>query len=188
MAVDIRNDRAYRYDDLADFPDDNLRREIMDGELVVTPAPGPPHQTVVLELGARLLAWTRQHGGRVFVAPLDVFFSDDNVVEPDVLFLRPEHTGRVEEKVVRGAPDVVVEVSSPSTRSLELVRKRELHERHGVTEYWYVDREAERIERYRLEGDRYGQPELLGRGDELASAQVPGFAVLVNELLAAVDG
>lgn len=145
MAVDIRNDRAYRYDDLADFPDDNLRREIMDGELVVTPAPGPPHQTVVLELGARLLAWTRQHGGRVFVAPLDVFFAEDNVVEPDVLFLRPEHTDRVEER-------------------------------------------AERIERYRLEGDRYGQPELLGRGDELASAQVPGFAVLVDELLATVDG
>lgn len=187
MAVDIHNDRAYRYDDLADFPDDNLRREIMDGELVVTPAPDLSHQTVVLELGARLWAWSRQHGGRVFVAPLDVFFADDNVVEPDVLFVRAEHTDRLEEKVVRGPPDIVVEVSSPSSRRLELVRKRELYERHGVTEYWYVDRDAERIERYRLEGDRYGYPERLGRGDELVSVQVPGFAVAVEELLPPAD-
>lgn len=82
---------GYTYDDLAGFPDDGHRREIIGGELIVNPAPAPRHQDAVLELGAGLLAWTKQHGGKVYVAPLDVYFAHDDVVEPDVVFLRPEH-------------------------------------------------------------------------------------------------
>ncbi|MEX2552885.1 MAG: Uma2 family endonuclease [Actinomycetota bacterium] len=71
-------------------------------------------------------------------------------VEPDVLFVRADHVDRVENRYVRGAPDLVVEISSPSTRRLELVRKRDLYARFGVPEYWYVDLEAELLEVYAL--------------------------------------
>lgn len=171
------------YEDLQRFPEDNFRRELIDGELIVTAAPGGRHQDVVLELGALLLAWTREHGGKVYVAPRDVYFTERDVVEPDVLFIRAENLPRVEERYVRGAPDVIVEVSSPSTRRLELVRKRELYERFGAAEYWYVDLDAERIEVYRLEGGRYGSPRMLGHGDVLESPEVPGFSVAVDDLL-----
>jgi len=142
-------------------------------------AASPP----ALGLGARLLSYVKEHGGRVFVAPTDVFLSDRDVVEPDVLFVRPEHVDRAERRFVRSAPDVVVEVSSPSTRRLELTRKRALYERHGVGEYWHVDLGADRVEVLSLAEGRYGRPRLLGRGDVLASSQVPGFSLDVDDLL-----
>jgi Uma2 family endonuclease len=177
----------YTYADLEGFPEDNLRREIIDGELIVTAAPSTRHQRAVIELAAALLAYRNQNGGEVFPAPTDVFLSDINVVEPDVLFVRADHAERVEKKFVRSAPDVVVEVSSPFTRRLELVRKRELYERFGVPEYWYVDLQADRIEVYRLEGGRYGTPLLLFRGEGLASLQLPGFEIDVDTILGPAD-
>lgn len=171
------------YEDLLAFPEDNFRRELIDGELIVTPAPSGRHQDAVLELGARFLAHCKEHGGKVYVAPRDVFFTDRNVVEPDVLFVRPENLDRVEDRFVRSAPDVVVEVSSPSTRRLELVRKLELYQRFAVPEYWYVDLDADRIEVYRLVGGRYGSPELFGRGEALSSPHIPGFAIEVADVL-----
>lgn len=171
------------YDDLASFPDDNLRRELIDGELIVTAAPVRRHQRVILELGSRFLVYAKENGGEVYIAPLDVKFSDVNVVEPDVLYIRPEHVDREEDaRFVRSA-DLVVEVSSPSTRRLELVRKRELYERFGVPEYWYVDLEADRVEAYRLRDGKYGTPTLHGMDDKLTSPQMPGFVVGVRELL-----
>lgn len=147
--------QRYTDDDLATVPDDNHRREIIGGELIVTPA--PRHQDAVLLLGARFPAWTEEHGGKVSVAPLDVYFS---------------------------APHLVVEVSSPSTRRLELVRKRDLYERYGVPEYWYVDRDADRVEVSRLgEDGRYGAPRLSLRGEHLTTPVAPGLQVTVDEVL-----
>jgi len=123
MAIEPKT--RYTYADLARFPQDNLRREIIDGELVVTAAPATRHQQVVMTLAGELYQYAKAHGGRAFPAPTDVFLSDVDVVEPDVLFVRAEHAGKVEREFVRSAPDVVVEVSSPSTRRLELVRKRD---------------------------------------------------------------
>ena len=172
------------YDDLAGFPDDNLRRELIGGELIVTPSPRVRHQRVVTKLVAALFAYTEQHGGEVFPAPLDVVFTESDVVEPDVFYLRPESRGRLEERFLRGAPDIAVEVSSPSTRHLELVRKRDLYERHGVPEYWYVDLEIDRIEVFRLdEHSRYPAPVLLGRGETLDSPVLPGLQLRVDDIL-----
>jgi Uma2 family endonuclease len=171
------------YGDLALFPDDNRRRELIGGELIVTPAPRTRHQDVVLELGSRLLHHARNHGGKVYVAPTDVYLSDVDVVEPDVLYVRPDHVDRVEQSFVRSAPDLVVEVSSPSTRWLELVRKRDLYERFAVPEYWYVDLEVDRVEIYRLTGAQYGPPSLAGRGEELSTPQAPRFTIAVDDLL-----
>src|SRR5438046_7258838 len=79
------------YEDLRNCPDDNLRREIIEGELLVTPSPVRRHQRSAGKLFAVLLAYEELHGGEVYQAPMDVFFSDRNVVEPDVLYIRPEH-------------------------------------------------------------------------------------------------
>jgi Uma2 family endonuclease len=171
------------YEDLDGFPDDNLRREIIDGDLIVTAAPGGRHQESVAALVVKLWLHAREHGGKVYPAPRDVFFSKTSVVQPDVLYVRQENLDRAKERFVRGAPDIVVEVSSPTMRRLELVRKRDLYERHGVPEYWYVDLDAERIEVYTLEGGRYGHPRMLGRGESLESPLVPGLSISVSEVL-----
>ena len=180
MAVEPK--RGFTYADLQTFPEDNLRREIIDGELVVTAAPRIRHQRVVATLTLHLGLYAREHGGEVFPAPTDVFFSDTNVVEPDVLFVTASNLAKLEERFVRSAPDLVIEISSPSTRKLELVRKRELYERFGVPEYWYVDIELDQVQVYRL-AEGYGIARILGRGETLVSIALDGFEIGVDELL-----
>jgi Uma2 family endonuclease len=171
------------YEDLQRFPDDNLRRELIDGELIVTLAPILRHQEVVMRLAARLLDYVDEHGGKVYPAPTDVFFVDDTVLEPDVVLVRGEHLNRLEVRFVRGAPDLVVEVSSPSTRRLDVVRKRAVYERFAVPEFWFVDLDADRVEVYRLREGTYPTPRLLERRDRLTSPQLPGWSVLVDDVV-----
>jgi Uma2 family endonuclease len=170
------------YADLERFPDDGLRRELIGGELFVTAAPRLRHQEVVGEVFVLLRTYATEHGGRAYLAPTDVFLSDVDVVEPDVLFVSAEHLDRLEEKFVRSAPDVVVEVSSPTTRPVELTRKKDLYERYGVPEYWYLDLEVDRVEVYWMESGRYGQPTIVARGQALESAVLPGLAASVDDL------
>lgn len=178
----VEPSRLYTYADLQTFPEDNLRREIIDGELFVTAAPRIRHQRAVATLTALLWTYAAEHGGQVLPAPTDVFFSDASVVEPDVLFVRADNLSKLEERFVRSAPDLVIEISSPSTRKLELVRKRELYERFEVPEYWYVDLDADLVQVYRL-SEGYGLARVLGRGDTLEAVSVPGFSVAADEIL-----
>src|SRR6188768_3316431 len=104
-------------DELATFPSDGKRYEIVEGELHVSPSPGRRHQTVVRAL-FRLLDGhaLRTVSGETFMAPDDVRLSDADVVQPDVLFIRRERSQIYREQAVEGAPDLVIEVLSPSTR------------------------------------------------------------------------
>ncbi len=174
------------YDDLADFPqDDHLRRELIDGELFVTPAPHLRHQDVVVRIAAALLGFVDERGGRVWPAPADVVFAPGTVVEPDVVFIGPARVDElVDARFVDIVPDLVVEVSSPSTRRLDLIKKRNLFEREGVVEYWFVDLEADQIDVHRLDAAGvYGMPQSLGEGDVLTCLAAPGFELSVDAAL-----
>jgi Uma2 family endonuclease len=171
------------YEDLREFADDNLRREIIGGELFVTPSPTRRHQLVVGELFAALFAHAKQRGGEAYPAPIDVFLSDRNVVEPDLLFVRPEHVDTTDPAKIVSVPDLVVEVSSPNTRRTDLTVKRGLYERFGVPEYWFVDLDAERVEAYRLREGRYGLPEIVEAGDTLTSSALQGFTFDLSAIL-----
>jgi Uma2 family endonuclease len=171
--------------DLLDlFPEeDHIRRELIDGELFVTPAASWRHQDVVRHLLVALHVYCREHGGKVLPSPIDVKLSETNVLQPDLLVLRPDHLDRLgDDYFVPGPPDLVIEVSSPSTRKHDLVRKRDVYERFGVPEFWFVDRDARRIEVYRLVGERFGRPELFGEGDVLEATVLPGLRVAVSEI------
>ena len=124
----------------------------------------------------------------MYPAPLDVFFSDTNVVEPDVLFIRPEHVDTSDSEKIISVPDLVIEVSSPSTRRTDLTRKKDLYERFGVAEYWFVDIEAERLEAYRLSQGRYGPPDFLQASDDLTSPVLPGFTFPLSTILESPRG
>jgi Uma2 family endonuclease len=175
--------RRFTYADLADFPDDNVIREIIDGELIVTPAPTTRHQRALMNLSLIFGAYRNTHGGDAFFAPTDVFLADDNVVEPDLLFVRADHLDRVELRFVNGPPDLVVEISSPSTRRIDIGRKRELYARFEIPEYWFVDLDAERVEIYRLEAGTFGPPQLVYSPGRLTTLQLPGLEVSVDEAL-----
>lgn len=170
------------YEDLQTIDDDRHRYEIIDGELFVSPSPSTAHQRAVLRIGAALLAHVDRYGGEVFVAPLDVYFASDTVVEPDVVYVAPANVARVTEPFVNGAPDLVVEVSSPSTRRVDLGRKRDLYQREGVPEYWFVDVEAQRVLVHRLAEGAYDPPEIAGPDGVLRPTAVASFEITVDEV------
>jgi Uma2 family endonuclease len=141
MPVDPARHRRLTYDDFVQFPDDGLRHEIIDGEHHATPSPNLRHQDLVgrlfLSLGAFLE--DRPERGRVFLSPFDVVFSFYDVIEPDLVFVAPEQLDILTDKNIQGAPALVVEILSPSTRKRDEQLKRRLYERTGVREYWLVN-------------------------------------------------
>jgi len=167
------------YDDFVLFPDDGKRHELIDGEHYVTPSPNAKHQRLVGTLHWLLRSHLEMHPvGEVFVAPFDVVFTDNDVVEPDLLYFSTERAAQVLTPLhVRGAPELVVEVASRGTRKRDETTKRRLYERRGVTEYWFVDPEREVIRVYRRDGPSFGRVEELSRdaGDVLETALLPGL-------------
>ena len=168
------------YEDLLLFPDDGRRHEIIDGEHFVTPSPHARHQRVSQHLNSLLHRHVEEHRlGRVYYAPVDVVLSEVDVVEPDLLFIGQARLAIVG-AVVRGAPDLVVEIASRSSRRQDEVLKRSLYERAGVGEYWLVDPEAETVKVFRRrEGGGYGRPLLLSawEGDRIESPLLPGLEI-----------
>jgi Uma2 family endonuclease len=163
------------------IPEDNRRIELVDGEIVMAPAPTLRHQEVVGEIFVVVRRYAREHGGRAFGNPVDVYVSETNVLQPDVAYLAPGDLDPDEERVVKRA-SLVVEVSSPSTRRRDLGRKMELYAELGVPEYWFVDLDARRIEVRLLEGATYAAPRLFE--GLLASPTLPGLEVSVPDVLA----
>ena len=141
------------------LPNDGRRFEIIDGELFVTPSPSFRHQYAVLALAARLRDYLAAHRvGTVVIAPADVEFSGETVVEPDV-FVVPLVDGRPpEDSRSAGRPLLVIEVLSPGTERTDRGRKRELYQAQGMPDYWIVNPNAQVFERWRP-GD--AQVELL---------------------------
>lgn len=97
------SERALTYEDLHSFPEDNLRRELIGGELIVTASPSTRHQLVSGRLYLALHAYTSERNDVVLYAPMDVYLSESDVVEPDLLVVRSENRERIEERLIRGS-------------------------------------------------------------------------------------
>ncbi len=172
--------------DLAEWPEDDLRRiELLDGVLLVTPPPTWRHTDTGFELAVCIREWARAtDAGKVLVAPTGVQFADDSLLEPDLLYLDAQQAALLsEDPYVQVVPRLVVEVSSPSTRSRDLGLKRDAYDRFGVDEYWFVDLDRQRVLVHRRDGRRYGDPVILDAGETLTSPNLPGFGVEVSVVL-----
>ncbi len=142
------------WQDVQQMPDDGKRREAIRGELYVTAAPSSRHQEISVALAATLHRVFVQGGrGRVFHAPGVEFPATNEGVQPDLVVVARERDHIVDEGWIRGAPDLVVEILSPSTEERDRGVKLRLYRRHGVPEYWIVDPEAELVEVWDLRGE-----------------------------------
>jgi Uma2 family endonuclease len=154
------------YADLLHLPEDGRRYEIHGGELVVVPSPLPQHQLAVLAVVRLFDDYIARCGGLVMTAPLDIVLDEFDVVQPDVLFFRGERSHLVRpDAVTRHAPDIVVEVLSPSTAATDRGGKNRLFARHGVPEYWIVDPLAGQVEVHALDDGVYRETQ-VATGDE----------------------
>lgn len=176
----------YTVADYDALPDDGYRYELIDGELIEMPAPTPLHQAVQLHLLALMYFFVVQRRlGRVFGAPLDVQLSG-RIVQPDVLYISAGRIDIISDRRIVGAPDLVLEVSSPSTEEYDQGDKRELYRMAGVQEYWFIDVEKRTATVWVLVGDRYVEQNPDEDG-QYASTVLPGFAVDVAAAIAAVE-
>ena len=175
----------WTYEDYKRLPDDGPRYEIIGGVLYMTPAPGFDHQYIVGELFAILRAFIRKHQlGLVLVAPFEVRLPDvAPVVQPDLLFIAAERKPLPGDQAFSGAPDLVVEVLSPSTTRTDRVVKFSAYERAGVGEYWLVNPSARTAEVYALSED--GIYELHGEfsaSGTVTSRVLSGLAFPLDDL------
>ena len=144
------------YDDYLLFPFDGNRHEIVQGRHYMNPAPSPQHQTVSRHIQFQLYQQIELSGhGQVFDAPIDLQLSDTSIVQPDlVVVLNENHI--VTDTRLKGVPDLVVEILSPSNREYDRQLKKRLYEQHGVPEFWIVDPENKSVEQNLLgEDGRY---------------------------------
>ncbi len=181
--------RKLTYEDYALIPEDGQRHEIIDGEHYVSPAPFVPHQDLLVELTLRLGGFVKAHRlGRFLVAPTDVLLSLHDIVQPDLLFVSNEQAEIVGLKNIQGAPDLVLEILSPSTSHLDKVLKLDAYDRCGVQAYWIFDRDRKGVQPYeRTAGGLRPKPFLsASAGDVLTSPLLPGFELPLAELFEAV--
>jgi Uma2 family endonuclease len=177
--------RKLTYEDYVHFPDDGKRHEILDGEHWVTPAPSIRHQWVLTRLTARLETFAEDRQlGRVLVAPTDVLLSEHDIVQPDLLFVANERLGAFTEQNLQGAPDLAIEVLSPSTRIQDEQVKLERYERTGVREYWIVDPWRQTIRIFRRQAEGFGPAEELSQSDVLSTPLLPGLALPLSKIFA----
>ncbi|MGH7857934.1 MAG: Uma2 family endonuclease [Candidatus Binatia bacterium] len=173
------------YEDYCELPEDGNRYEILDGELFVSPAPVPLHQTVSANLEWILMRHVREHRlGHVLHAPLDLLLERTTVAQPDVLFIRAGRESIVTDRAIEGAPDLVVEILSPSTSRKDRTTKASLYARFGIDHYWILDPDERAFELYERQGAAY-RLAARGQGDEAVRPSLfPGLEIPLREIWA----
>jgi Uma2 family endonuclease len=175
--------------DLANFPDDGKRREIIDGELYVSKQPNWYHQVICIRIGGLLDAWSMPtQAGQAAVAP-GLIFADDDDVAPDVVWASRERLAAIlAGGKLHAAPELVIEVLSPGKKNIDRDRetKLKLYTRRGVAEYWIVDWPRHSIDLYRRDGELLTLAARLRPGDMLSSPLLPGFSAPLDQVFAGV--
>lgn len=171
------------YRDYCALPDNGQRYELLDGDLKVSPSPKSLHQAVVGRLFERLARHvTERELGHVFVAPLDVLLSENDVVQPDLLYVSAANVSIIHDSNIRGAPDLVVEVLSDANPELDTRNKRQVYARCGVPFYWMVDPWGKELTELQRIGRDYAEVTRCGRGDTFIPRLFPEL-ILEMDLL-----
>jgi Uma2 family endonuclease len=135
---------AAEYEKLPEGPPSQL----IDGEIIMSPSPSTTHQAIVLELAVSLKQFVKLNNlGYVYIAPIDVYLKKSEVYQPDIIFVSQQNKDIIQDKI-KGVPDLVIEVLSPTTAYYDLVHKKNIYEETGVKEFWAVDGEGKGIEVY----------------------------------------
>jgi Uma2 family endonuclease len=177
-------DGAWTYDDYARLPDNGFRYEVIDGALVMSPAPLVRHQKTFRQLFTHLVRHCERHRlGEVLSAPIDVMLGDRATpVQPDIVFVSQDRLPIVGRERIEGAPDLVVEILSRSTAARDRGVKFDIYAAAGVREYWLVDPEERTLEVFVLRGQAYAPLGTYRPGDVAASELLAGLKLKVKEL------
>ena len=174
----------FTLEDYQNLPESETKRyELLGGELIMAPSPTSEHQRISWELEFRLSQLVRKNKlGMVFDAPLDVILSDEDVVQPDILFISRERAEIIHQDGIHGAPDLVIEILSPASAGRDRSFKRTLYARSGVREYWLVDPDSKSIEVLTLGPQAYQQTGHYEKSQTLRSPLLTGLSIALDEI------
>jgi len=169
MATATTEKKKYTYADYLKTPDDE-RYELIEGDLIMTPAPVMRHQRISGDLYSEVRIFVKENDlGNILYAPCDVHLDNENVVQPDILFISKERLDIIGEKNIQGAPDLVIEIISESTAYRDLVQKKKLYARFGVKEYWIVIPEESSVDLFTLKDNAFVLHKSYSKDDTLQS-------------------
>ncbi|MGD9870585.1 MAG: Uma2 family endonuclease [Thauera sp.] len=189
MGLALRKEKHYTYADYLTWPDD-ARYELIDGEaFLMAPAPLIEHQEVAGDVYHQLRNQLDGKPCRPYIAPVDVRLprkeetddAIDTVVQPDVLVVCDP--SKIDRRGVRGAPEWLLEVLSPSTAAHDQIAKRRTYERAGVREYWLVHPGDRTLTVYVLDNGQYGRPDIYELKDETPIGVLPGVSIAWDALI-----
>ena len=171
------------YEEFRQLPDDGKRYELIRGYAHLIPTPSTRHQLVLGNLSFSLGQYISDKSpGEVLFAPLDVLFSEDTALQPDLIFVSNSRTEIIEENFIVGAPDLVVEILSPSSDANDRATKLPLYAGAGVPEVWLIEPQAKTVDVLKLQGKKYLVDSTLAGEQVLSSPQIPGWQLPLNEL------
>jgi Uma2 family endonuclease len=173
----------YTYEDYLKIPDD-VRYELIEGDLIMTPSPVTMHQRISGRLFASIFTFVKDNNlGEVFTAPYDVVFDNENVFQPDILFISKERLNIITEKNVQGAPDFVIEILSETTAYKDAIQKKKLYARFGVREYWIVSYGDKMVEVYNLrDKGEYQLIKTYFENDTIESSVITGLMMDLGKI------
>ena len=179
----VRRTVRFRAEDIWETPDDGNRYEVIDGDLYVTPPPVIAHQRPASRLPVFVGAYLMAHPiEELFVAPTGVVLDEFNGVQPDVLYVSNERRHLIGERGIEGAPDLVVEVLSPSTQARDRGIKQRRYAAAGVRQYWIVVPPTRTLEAYVLVDGSYAPRGAYGPGTAFRPELFPGLEIPIDAL------
>ncbi|PRR75075.1 Uma2 family endonuclease [Neomoorella humiferrea] len=182
MIIPVKN--SYTYEDYARLPE-GTPFQLIGGKLIMTPAPGIYHQIILMRLIEKLLFFLAGKDlGILFTAPVDVFLEEKETYQPDIIFIAKDRLHIIETTKIKGAPDLVMEILSPSTGYYDLKKKARVYARCGVKEYWIVDPEDKSIEVFQQKEGNFVLVHHVEETGQAKSILLKGFAVEVKEIFA----
>ncbi len=179
----LNTKNTFTYRDYLNLPPDDSRYQLIEGELIMTPSPKIIHQEISKILVLKLVEYAeKRNKGKIYFAPCDVYLDDYNVVQPDIFFVSNARRHIITEDNIKGAPDLIVEILSPSSAYYDLIAKKELYEKFGVKEYWIVDPMRHWIELYSLQNGKYALDQRLVEQGILNSVILKDFKLNIEEI------
>jgi Uma2 family endonuclease len=175
-------EKSCTYEDYRKLPE-GAPYQLIGGELVLTPAPGTYHQIIAMKLGVQMVNFvSSKERGMVLFTPVDVYLEETETYQPDIIFIARERMEIIEPARISGAPDLVVEILSPTTAYYDLRKKYKVYERTGVKEYWIVDPEEKSVQVFlSKEGKFVLDQEVAGQG-AVSSRILEGFTVSLESI------
>ncbi len=157
--------------------------QLINYDLVMSPSPLAVHQQVLFNLSEIIVLYNiTSRKGQWMYAPIDVTFDEGNVLQPDILFISEERKQDIIKERVEGAPDLIIEILSPSNAYYDLRQKKEIYEKYGVKEYIIIDPIAQNADLYVLKDNVYQLHQKAQKAEQLNSVLLPGLAIDLQKI------